>query len=638
MGGIIGAIFGSWQLWLPFLIVGCFQPFWFPVPIISRITWLAYKPSGPIIPFSTAAISYRYFFPGSWYYIFLWLLDFLFGYLMLTSWQQTIWKARRVTKFIFYGTPVFFFLIYNFGENNPIVRFLFTGPNAVKVWPKLADKIGMRFATLSLIVLFIDIILFILFKVGILKSPGLTQKIEEGKLKNKRPRRPIKIAVHEKYFFARKEDENYLGYNFLTKLPEYMTIEQRLLHTQITGATGTGKTESVILPLIWQDIIANRGIIFIDAKGDIENAKKIYEMAKENNREQDFLLFSIAHPELSRTYNPLQYGDPTQLKDKITGAIEWSQREPFFQRKCENALQTLFMEHGDNPITLKELYSILQNPPAKYHDFSNIKEQNQKNITTLEDETNLLITTTFSDLFSEPKAEIDLLGAYKNKKIIYFAIDTQSYGATAIRLGRIITQDINTLSGIINNKIPESERQPFGIFIDEYQAFGTKQFINCLARGRASGFMITIAHQSICDLDAIDPFYREQVLTNTHTKIYLKANDTKTAEAFSKSLGTEETIMETHQEVIQGVPTDQKMGTEKIENKHIIPIQWIRELKRGECAYNFENEKIGILTLLHYSDKADNITLPQRRKSNQGQGKGQETQPEQPPQPPKSVF
>ena len=459
----------------------------------------------------------------------------------------------------------------------------------------------------------------------------------------------------------------YLGYNLGIKDnsgkydinalpgPTYLTEGQRLRHTHVLGTTASGKTTGVMFPLIRYDINAGRGLIFIDAKGDIENAKTIYKIAADANREKDFLFFSIAHPELSQTYNPLQYGNPTQLKDKITGAIDWS--EPFYQRICENALQTLFMEHNQNgpfdreetPMTLKELYSVLQNPPAKYYEFSKLKEQNQRNIQTLENEIGILINTTFASLLGEPKGKIDLLDAYKNKKIVYFALDTQSYGATATRLGKMITQDINTLSGFIQSEIPQSERSPMGIFIDEYQAFGTKNFINCLARGRASGLMITIAHQSIGDLDAIDKAYTDQINQNTNTKIFLQSNDPQACELFSNMLGTRRTIEETRQEVLAGPAADKQMGTHKVVDEYLLGPQIVRELQQFEAAYKYQTD-YGKLVLHPYfvdEKELDRIALPEQRKLQEtsatqiGETRPQAGQDEglkESPKPPKTIF
>ena len=466
------------------------------------------------------------------FFLFLWFIPFICGVVSKIAKEQEPYliKVRDVSRYLFYMIPALLWAVYHIKK----LSFLRFPQKAYPVLAQISDSINKPLIFTVLVFFAIYLVCILLSYMGI-GSKTLQEQIRDGKIKYPRAINDLKyLDKSVKSFQKGKDIGSYLGYNLFTRRPEYLTANQRLLHTHIVGTTGSGKTVSAVFPLIEQDIIRNRGIIFIDAKGDILNAKTIYKMAKENNREQDFLFFSIAHPEYSHTYNPLQHGNPTQLKDKITATIEWS--EPHYQRICENALQILFMEHGNNPITLKDLYSILRNPSARYHEFSNFKEQHQKDIATPENEIGILINTTFAGLLNQPKAEIDLLDAVRNQKIIYFALDTQSFGETAKRLGKMITQDLNVISGIIQSTTSERERTPIGIYIDEYQAFGTKNFINCLARGRASGFMITIAHQSIGDLNAIDKAYTQQVNQNTNTKIFLQSNDPDTIQLFSDML------------------------------------------------------------------------------------------------------
>jgi len=61
-------------------------------------------------------------------------------------------------------------------------------------------------------------------------------------------------------------DEIYVG---RAALGQALAIpnEIRCGHVQVVGATGRGKTESVIVPWMLQDTIQERGSILIDGKG-----------------------------------------------------------------------------------------------------------------------------------------------------------------------------------------------------------------------------------------------------------------------------------------------------------------------------------------------------------------------------------
>jgi hypothetical protein len=175
---------------------------------------------------------------------------------------------------------------------------------------------------------------------------------------------------HQRYLSKTAHShETYLGYEVSRKKPVYLKPEARNKHIQIVGSTGSGKTRFTLFPLMRQDINAGRGVIFIDAKGSSENARAVFKMVQDAGRAKDFLFFSLTDHEHSSTYNPLKHGNPSQLKDKITASIDWS--EPFYQRICENALQTLFMdvERAGKRLTLAGLLRELKGPPSGYLNF-----------------------------------------------------------------------------------------------------------------------------------------------------------------------------------------------------------------------------------------------------------------------------
>lgn len=410
-----------------------------------------------------------------------------------------------------------------------------------------------------------------------------TDPVESSLKKTVRwPDKP-KHAEHRKT--ALNMEETYIGFEATKRAPVFLTSEERNRHTQVVGTTGSGKTRFVLFPMVEQDIEQGRGVVFVDAKGSSENAAVLYDMAKKAGREKDFVLFSLTQTDQAGTYNPLQYGNASQLKDKITASIDWS--EPFYQRVCESALQTLFrdLESQNRRITLPQLHAILKTPPTSLKNFFALAEKNASNIKTLFSEIDLLVNTPFGHLFKAEKAKMDLMDVYTKGKIAYFALDTQSYQHTAVRMGKIITQDLNTLSGLIESTFSEKEKRSLAVYIDEYQAFGTKGFINALARGRSSGFWITIAHQSLGDLKAVDESYAQQVFENTNTKIVLRVNDPETAQFFSDSIGTFRTVDTTSQVRIEGEDPKNIMGSRRIVHEYLVHPMELKNLETGQAAF-----------------------------------------------------
>ena len=129
---------------------------------------------------------------------------------------------------------------------------------------------------------------FVLFLIGLIYVPmdpleeRMNGRIRFGKVN------------HAKYLAA-ADGLTYLGYDAMHKKPVYLNEKQRNSHLHIVGSTGTGKTRYVIMPMMRQDICAGRGVVFIDAKGSLENARAVYKMACDAGREKDWLFFSLTN-------------------------------------------------------------------------------------------------------------------------------------------------------------------------------------------------------------------------------------------------------------------------------------------------------------------------------------------------------
>jgi conjugal transfer pilus assembly protein TraD len=422
-----------------------------------------------------------------------------------------------------------------------------------------------------------------------------------------------KVRVNHAKFVkkALKKGMTYLGYEVTLRKPSFLSPQERNGHVHVVGTTGSGKTRYVLFPMIRQDIEAGRGVVFIDGKASDENARVIRKMVEDAGREKDFLYFSLSDLDRSRTYNPLQHGDASQLKDKVMAVIEWS--EPYYKGLCRNALQCLFMDLArlGKRITLHELNGFLYERPGSLKAFSAIPEQDFKDISNLRNEIGSLVNTHFAGLLSQQAAEIDLLDVYRKGKIVYFALDTQSYQDTAAHLGRMIAQDLKTVSGIVATTFKRKDIRPLAVYIDEYQAFGTRGFAGSLAQGRESGFWITIAHQSLGDLKVVDPAYAQQINESTNTKIFLRINDPDSAQFFADSVGTIKTMETTRQVHLQGEKPKNVMGSQKVTREYLIHPSEIKFLKLGQAVFKC-GPYCGRLVMEGFFDDTSNIELPLR--------------------------
>ena len=401
---------------------------------------------------------------------------------------------------------------------------------------------------------------------------------------------------------------SYLGESLSSGKAVYLTNEQRLMHAEVVGSTGTGKSESVLLPLLAHDIKSGRGAIVIDGKGDLELLDRIHFVVKKTGRLADFYFFSLAHPKKSHTYNPLLRGNATELKDKIIGSMVWS--EDFYRRMAEQATLTLLnalrsrpCEKGAEeppPVLFSELHKYLTDfkalkelaegtlDPVLKADLGKMLDrfdQNHKFLSGLIADLYLTSRSEFSTLMNVRDPAIDLLEAYKRNKIVYFQLNLQGYGETAKRLGRMILQDIRTVSSQIQSGTRESGRHFYPVFVDDASSFLDTNFIDFLNKARAAGFGIMLLHQSLGDLVVRrDVSFQQQVIENTNIKIILRQDDPDSVEKFTKIGGTRRTLISTYQTEQKFIGKDfTGVGSIREGQEFRVEPDKIRALQRGEA-------------------------------------------------------
>lgn len=502
-----------------------------------------------------------------------------------------------------------------------------------------ALPLGLKLALFYLAYLFATLPIFLLFTRFSEESRLLAQ---ESRTREPDPQRMRYHRLRSSY------GKVYLGESYQWGKPIYLTNEQRIQHCETIGSTGTGKTESVLLPILAHDIRAGKGAIILDGKGDLELFNRILWIVKASKRPQDFFYFSLTHPKKSNTYNPLcsfksvEKANPTELKDKLVNSMVWS--EEFYRRMAEQAALTLFNAIGakGRRATFRELHSYLTDRASlnKLHDQTRdlvLKNDLAKMIADFEDHNHkkflsgliadifINARSEFSDLLDTTAPEIDLLDLYEKNRICYFSLDLQKYVDTSRRLGRMIIQDIRACSSHIQSTVPSGKRKFFPIFIDDASSFLDVNFIEFLNKCRASGFAVMILHQSPGDLVFRNaPSFQQQFIENTNIKIILRQDDPYSVEKFAKIGGTRKTTISTYQ-------TEEKIlgkgftGVGSIREGQTFRIEpdLIRGLKRGEAALIWKSPSFhaDFIKLDFFGYPTDAGHFEQNRASSQGEKK-----------------
>lgn len=148
----------------------------------------------------------------------------------------------------------------------------------------------------------------------------------------------------------------YLGVDQDLSVPVFLPDAIRSRHVHILGATGSGKTESVILNFLRQDVARGLGSIILDAKGDASFLDELTRWVPSERLQ----VFDLSSDE-SMPYDPLLAGSPLESAQRLFSSLRWS--EEYYRSKAFSALQRLFELHHQkferNP-TLAELHQYLE--------------------------------------------------------------------------------------------------------------------------------------------------------------------------------------------------------------------------------------------------------------------------------------
>ncbi len=376
-------------------------------------------------------------------------------------------------------------------------------------------------------------------------------------------------------------------------------------HVHIVGASGFGKT--VLLTKIMKSRLQKgQGLLWIDLKGDIDTINSMIDAVKSCNREKDLKVFSISHPKISHSYNLLQNGDATELRDKIMGSFEWDNE--FYKVQAASYLLKLMMglvylrDHQhlsfDLEVVLEATSNVefLEGLCLKIPEGEVIKRRmedcysylNSKssfdNLAGLRGHLEGLVLSNFGKFLKDDRNGVNLFEAVNNQEIIFIFLDSRRYKASAKAIGRLIVQDVIATSARIDAEIPKTQRKLFTIMIDEFADLAQVDFVAFPDRARSSKMCLVLSHQEIADLNQVDEHFAKRLTANMQTLYAFLQSNPESADNIAARAGTRTVMKETERTtrmLFWDMPTGEK-SLRETEEFNIHP-NVIKSLPVGRC-------------------------------------------------------
>ncbi|MBI3046483.1 MAG: type IV secretion system DNA-binding domain-containing protein [Candidatus Harrisonbacteria bacterium] len=312
-------------------------------------------------------------------------------------------------------------------------------------------------------------------------------------------------------------------------------IEDRRRHVYAIGKTGSGKT-NLLETMAIADILAGNGMAFIDPHGD--SAERLLDFIPEN-RIKDVIYFDPSDMNFPIAFNPLEQVG-TEYRHLVASGIMgvfkkiwvdmWSARMEYILNNTLLALleypeSTLLgiMRMLNDKDYRKKVVDNLKDPVVKgfwVNEFAKYSQKFETEATAaIQNKVGQFVTNPLiRNILGQPRSSLDMRRVMDEGKILIVNLSKGKIGEdNSALLGAMIITKLQ-LAAMSRVDVPESERQDFYLYVDEFQNFATDSFASILAEARKYHLCLILAHQYISQLiHATTTKVRDAVFGNVGT-------------------------------------------------------------------------------------------------------------------------
>ena len=317
-----------------------------------------------------------------------------------------------------------------------------------------------------------------------------------------------------------------------------LSTEERLRHTYMIGASGTGKS-TLLLSMAMQDIEAGNGFAVLDPHGDL--IEDILTRIPES-RAGDVVVFDpadeaypvgfnilSAHSELERT---LLSSDLVAVFKRLSTSFGDQ-----MVAVLGNAILA-FLESTEGG-TLLDLRRFLIDKSFRARFLETVQDQQvvsywQEEFTLLKGLPHAPILTRLNTflrsklirhMVAQKQDRLDMRGIMDGKRILLAKLSQGGIGEeNSHLLGSLIVAKI-AQAAMSRQDEAAANRVPFFLYIDEFHHFITPSLAAILSGARKYGLGLTLAHQEMRQLKSRSEEVASAVLSNAYTRIVFRVGD-----------------------------------------------------------------------------------------------------------------
>lgn len=306
-----------------------------------------------------------------------------------------------------------------------------------------------------------------------------------------------------------------------------LTPAELRTHALLLGATGSGKT-TLLHHLIAQDILLGHSFVVLDLRGDLVSA--VLSLCAGRVDPSLVKIIDLREKERPFGFNPLAGpGEPYFHALNVLDVVAAESESWGVQLQETLRLALLALAEAGEPLTgIEKLFYndayrswLLQSVTAEdvsgfWTRYSSAAPERRQTLAApvLNKVSHLFATRNLRAMFSHP--EPIELGAHLNTpgSILLVSLAADEMHSVGRMVGSLVLGSL-TREMFARVTLPESQRNPVRLYVDEFEHFGSRDFEVILAEGRRFGMSLVLAHQTFSQ---IAPKLRSIILGNVGTK------------------------------------------------------------------------------------------------------------------------
>ena len=303
--------------------------------------------------------------------------------------------------------------------------------------------------------------------------------------------------------------------------PIYIQDTDRMRHTYIIGATGTGKSQ-LMVKMMYQDIRAGRGFCFIDPHDTFEYVMQLIPP----ERAEDVIYFCPADLDRPMGLNLIEAKTEDQkhfissaiinLMYKLFDPYKTGIVGPRFEHAIRNAMLTVMCEPGatfieivrclTDPKYVQELLPKVQDPMVRRYWTDQIAQTSDFHKSEVLDYIvskfgRFVTNKMMRNIIGQSQSSFDFRKVMDEGKILLISLAKGKIGEENSNfLGLILVPRI-LIAAMSRQDIPEKQRKDFYLYVDEFQNFATPDFAQILSEARKYRLNLCVANQFIGQIE-----------------------------------------------------------------------------------------------------------------------------------------